>query len=54
MLPAQQRLDRDDAQVIQAIAWLVVQHEFVLFDGAAQVVLSWRRYWICWFISGEK
>ncbi|MNG96512.1 hypothetical protein D3C79_555820 [compost metagenome] len=40
MLPAQQGFDRDDTQVAQAIARLVVQDEFLILQGAAQVVLQ--------------
>ncbi len=40
MLPAQQSLDRDDAQVAEAVARLVVQLELLVAQGPPHVVLQ--------------
>ena len=40
VLPAQQRLDADQREVVEAVDRLVVQHELVLFERRAQVELE--------------
>ena len=40
VLPAQQGFDRDDTQVAEAVAWLVMQLEFLVAQGPAQVVFQ--------------